>query len=83
MPRMGEDKGGPSRSKLRAIWRAEKRKRDELAGRIARAELAGSTPSVLALELLAMFDSTLAGATPVGITHAAWRGVCAEMNRSA
>ena len=81
MPLMSEGKAGPSRAKLRAIWRAMKRKRDSQAAHIAARPLASVSAANLAADTLAMADAWLSGeSTPVGITTAAWRAVCAEMN---
>lgn len=81
MPLMSEGKLGPKPAKLRAIWRAEKRKRDQTAAIVAEKRRRGLPVSETVLDTLRMEEDTIAGRTyPVGITKGAWASICAEMN---
>lgn len=84
MPLMSEGKPGPKPAKLRAIWRRERRSRDQTAANVAAKISRGLPVGDLLADLLRMQDDTIAGrSVPVGITKEAWVSTCAEMNKGA
>lgn len=80
---MGAGKPGPSKSKLRAIWRTYRRKLEENRARAEAKRAAGLEPSETLLDLIRMEEEHTSGrSTPVGIMHGPWREVCDELNRA-